>query len=216
MNRYRPRPGPSIVVSALVGLALVAGCKDPIAIQPSCLDEMEVGESDQLLSNVENPGAIAMYRWRIFTPDSAKGEFDDPLAPNPVFTALAPGTVILRLAASDGLWEAISECTTVIVESTEQAVDLDADPRSVQPGETVTLTCVDIGAVVVVSFSITQTDGSEVELVETDVDGVVEFDAPEPSGDLQFQCVGTDEDDNESDPSAVTVTVEDVEGEGEG
>ncbi len=215
MNRYTTSCGtgfqPVIVVTAFISLVFMAGCKDPISIQPSCPAELEVGESGQLFSNVQNPGAIATYRWRIFAVESARGEIDDPTAPDPIFTAQQPGKVFLQLTARDGLWEAESQCETEIIASTKLVVMFEADPTTAAPGETVTLTCSDIGGIEVVEFRITQPDGDEVELQETETDGVVEFDAPDEAGELEFQCVGLDAEDNESDPATVTVTVQEGE-----
>jgi|GEM_PF-2444644 len=193
---------------SVVGLSTVIGCKEPISIQPSCPAKLTVGESGQLLSGVKNPGEIATYQWQVLP--SSGGEFDDARIPDPTFTAKEPGLTFLRLTASDGLWQVISECTTQIVESTEILIQLDAEPTTAEAADLVTLTCSDAGGVEVVDFDISQIEGAPVELEKTKVDGVVDFEAPEQPGDLEFRCIGVDEEGNKSDPAGVTVTVVEI------
>ncbi len=189
---------------ASLGLIVGAGCKEPIAIQPSCPAEMEVGQSGIVLSAVENPGSAARYRWEAI-PSSA-GVFANANAADTTFTARAPGTAFLRLTASDGLFQVISECETTIVASEDVVVAFEAEPDEVDSGDTVTLTCSDIGTPEVVEFVITQTEGETVELDEQDF-GEFEFTAPDGDDVLEFECVGSDADGNESRVARVSVTV---------
>jgi len=185
-------------------LLSAAGCKEPIAIQPSCPATLEVGQSGEVFSNVENPGAAARYRWEAIP--SGAGVFADASAADTRFSARAAGRAFLRLTASDGLFQVISECETNIVPSDEVVVELAVEPDEVAPGEEVTLTCSDIGTPEVVEFVVTQTDGAAVELQEQAF-GVFEFTAPDEDDVLAFECVGSDEDGNESAAATASVTV---------
>ncbi|MCH8243760.1 MAG: VCBS repeat-containing protein, partial [Planctomycetes bacterium] len=105
-------------------VALCAGCTS-ISIQPSCPNELAVGESGRVAANELNPGEIAIYLWQVFPSDA--GTFADPGQPTTTFQAAKTGEVLIRLTASDGLYQVISSCVTSIVEPTGVAVSLTAD-----------------------------------------------------------------------------------------
>lgn len=97
----------------LVPAVLTAGgCYQPISIQPSCPAELTVGETGRLLSNVKNAGQSASFQWDVTPTDI--GQISQPTTADPDFTALKPGTATLKLTASDGLFQVISQCETVI------------------------------------------------------------------------------------------------------
>lgn len=89
----------------------LGGC-DSISIQPSCPKELAVGESGAVAANELNPGAIPSYHWQVFPPDAGTFVQDDQ--PSTEFEALKEGEVVIRLTASDGLYQLVSSCTTRI------------------------------------------------------------------------------------------------------
>lgn len=207
MSRLRQRS--YFTAAGLMLAACLAGCKEPISIQPSCPATLAVGESDQLFAQAQNAGAIAAFRWEVIPPQA--GEIDNPEATDPIFTAREEGLTFLRLTASDGLFQVVSECSTQITAADKVLILFEADPATAGFGDPVTLTCKDAGGVEIVDFAVTQTDGTEVDLTPAE-EGVFEFDAPQTAGPLAFECVASDADGNESDPASVTVTVEESGG----
>ncbi|MCG3131320.1 MAG: hypothetical protein FLDDKLPJ_02110 [Phycisphaerae bacterium] len=93
-------------------LAAAGGCYEAISIQPSCPAELAVGESGSLQSGARNAGQIATFLWEVFPAEA--GRIADPTDADTTFTAVQPGTATLRLTASDGLFQVISQCETVI------------------------------------------------------------------------------------------------------
>ena len=83
---------------------------------------MKVGEVEVVAANERNPGEIARYLWEAIPPEA--GMFEMPEAPLTRVTALAVGDVIIRLTASDGLYQMIAECRTSIIEGQDSAVEL--------------------------------------------------------------------------------------------
>jgi len=94
---------------ALAFIVLIAhgGCTS-ISIAPSCPNELRVNESAPLLANEANPGAIAKYLWEVIPPEA--GQVTDPTKASTTFKALAEGEAVVRLTASDGLYQVISQC----------------------------------------------------------------------------------------------------------
>jgi hypothetical protein len=87
----------------------VGGCTG-ISVAPSCPNELRVGESAPLLANEINPGAIAKYLWEVVPPQV--GQVTDPTKPSTTFKAVSEGDAVIRLTASDGLYQVISQCQT--------------------------------------------------------------------------------------------------------
>ena len=100
------------VVCGLTGAAMILGGCDSISIEPSCPAELAVGESGTVAANELNPGAIPTYLWQVFP--SEAGTFVDEDEPITEFQAAKEGEVVIRLTASDGLYQVVSACTTRI------------------------------------------------------------------------------------------------------
>ena len=100
------------LMNSVIAVALALGGCDSISIEPSCPVQLAVGESGTVSANELNPGGIPSYLWQVFPPDS--GTFADPRQPITEFEALKEGEVVIRLTASDGLYQVISACTTRI------------------------------------------------------------------------------------------------------
>ena len=186
----------------VVVVALCAGCTS-ISIQPSCPNELAVGESGRVAANELNPGEIATYLWQAF-PSNA-GSFADPSQPTTTFQAERTGEVVIRLTASDGLYQVISSCVTSIVESAEVAVSLTADVTEAAVDGPVGLTCTSIGTSFALGVTIVQDGGVAGTLTEVQV-GTSEFLATE-SGEATFSCTGIDINGELSAPATVTVTI---------
>lgn len=192
----------SLLVVGTVCLVFFRACTS-ISIAPECPTEMRVGESREVFANETNPGAIATYRWEVF-PITA-GTFSNPTNPNTRFQALREGDALLRLTASDGLYQVISECHTQVQGFVNVAVRLLASDTSVNLLDPVTLTCESVGATEAVTLNIVQITGGIVELIET-AEGIVRFEA-DRTGDLMFRCVGENAAGEQSEPTFVTVNV---------
>lgn len=190
------------LVAAALALTLFRACTS-ISIAPECPAEMQVGETRQVFANEMNPGAIARYLWQVFPPD--RGSFSSTAVPNPRFQALKEGEVVLRLTASDGLYQVISECRTRVQGFVGVAVRLTAMPSRADLREPVTLTCESVGSTDAVRRDIVQTEGGLVDLVEIS-EGVVRFEA-DRIGDLVFRCVGENAAGEQSEPTFITVNV---------
>mgnify|MGYP001559650118 CR=1 FL=1 len=120
-GRPRRKPGDAVVHTAmrrfrhclpcltLVGAFALTGCTG-ISIAPSCPNELQVGESAPVLANEINPGEIATYFWEVIPPQL--GQVTDPTKPSTMFKATSEGEAVIRLTASDGLYQVISQCQT--------------------------------------------------------------------------------------------------------
>lgn len=183
-------------------LCILSGCTS-ISIEPSCPDELEVGQSATVMANEQNPGEIPTYAWEAFPADA--GTFDDSSAPNTSFLAQKEGEVILKLTASDGLYQMIAKCRTTVVPSVDVAVSLQVDPDPAVLGESAILFCSSVGETEAVTLTLEQVDGPTVPLSPL-AEGVATF-TPEEVGELAFSCVGATEEDRQSEPSVVTVSV---------
>jgi len=106
-------------VTLLVLLA-AGGCTG-ISVAPSCPNELQVGESAPLLANELNPGAIAKYVWEVIPPEV--GRVTDPTKPSTMFEATGEGEAVIRLTASDGLYQVISQCETRVMGLAEPPPD---------------------------------------------------------------------------------------------
>ena len=97
------------VTTILLGALSLGGCTG-ISIAPSCPNELQVGQSAPVIANQINPGAIAKYLWEVVPPQV--GRVTDATKPSTTFEALAEGDAVIRLTASDGLYQVISQCQT--------------------------------------------------------------------------------------------------------
>ncbi len=190
-----------------IGSALLAGCNS-IYIEPTCPSELLVGASGQVAANEQNPGAIATYQWEVFP--TGYGTFTDATQPVTTFQAAHEGEVVIRLTASDGLFQMVSSCVTRIrtidvADDATLTVSLMASPSVAAIGEEVTLTCVGTGAAEPASFAIAQISGPSIELTEVS-SGVSTF-VPTESGGVVVTCVGEDLAGQVSDPAQITVLV---------
>lgn len=186
-------------------LSALGGCT-AISIAPTCPEELRVGESGTVRANEKDAGAIPTYRWEVFPSDA--GVFEDSTATETAFEARKEVDVVIRLTASDGLYQVISQCSTRIRGAVAVAVALEASPNPALVGETVTLTCSSIGEGDAVALAIAQVEGDDVELTDVS-DGVAEF-TPTQIGDRTFRCVGENADGEQSEPAFVTVVVTSV------
>lgn len=186
-------------------LSALGGCT-AISIAPTCPEELRVGESGTVRANEMDAGAIPTYRWEVFPSDA--GVFEDSTATETAFEARKEVDVVIRLTASDGLYQVISQCSTRIRGAIAVAVALEASPNPALVGETVTLTCSSIGEGDAVAPAIEQVEGDDVELTDVS-DGVAEF-TPTQIGDRTFRCVGESADGEQSEPAFVTVVVTSV------
>lgn len=193
------------LVLGLAGVLALGGCS-PISIAPVCPNSLRAGESGPVVANVQNPKAIASYQWEVLPPEA--GSFDDPSAPNTRFTPSIEGDVVLRLTASDGLFQVISQCVTSVSGAVGASVGLRAEPAAAVVGDVVTLTCSSTGTFDVAVFAITQTQGADVVLTQ-ESPSVATFIAS-AIGDLTFGCVGETGGGVQTDPDTVTVTVSEV------
>jgi len=175
-----------------------------ITIAPTCPDQLMVGEMVEVRANEMNPGAIATYHWEVI-PLTA-GKFTNPAANNTTFQALEEGEVIIRLTASDGLYQSIATCPVVISGVLGLAVTLIASPQMPEQNQVVLLTCTSIGSTDAVELSVVQIEGPAAELLPLGGGSFV-FDVPDALGDLVFRCVGGDAEGNLSEEARVTVTV---------
>ena len=192
----------AIMRPLLALLPLLVGCEG-ISIAPSCPNSLMVGETGDVFAQVIDPGSIPFYFWEAI-PDTA-GVFTNPAVVDTSFQALEEGVVTIRLTASDGLFQVISECQIDVSGTVGLAVTLDADPVSTAVGEPITLTCESVGATPASELSITQPEGPIVEF-EAVEPGVVRFE-PERADEYVFRCVGAGPDAQLSPPAFVTVTV---------
>jgi hypothetical protein len=194
-------------IAATLAVIMMAGCKEPITIDPTCPSSLRVGETGPVRSNVSNPGGIPEYTWEVFPPDA--GQFANPFAPDTEFTPDFEGDAIIRLTASDGLFQVISQCMTTVADFVGVSVALTASTATALVGEEVTLTCTNNGTIPSTLLAITQTDGAVVDLTSAS-DGVATF-TPTEIGDLTFRCVGEAETGEQGEPTFLTIPVNQTE-----
>ena len=195
------------LIGRLVGLwmpilCILSGCTS-ISVEPSCPDELEVGQSGTVMANERNPGEIPTYAWEAFPADA--GTFNDSSAPNTSFLAQKEGEVVIRLTASDGLYQMIAECRITVVPSVDVSVSFQVDPDPAVLGESAILFCSSVGETEAVTLTLEQVDGPMVTLSPLS-EGVATF-TPQEIGELAFSCVGATEEGRQSEPSVVTVSV---------
>lgn len=179
----------------------LGGCTS-VSVNPDCPSEMEVGQSGSVWANEKNPGAVPTYKWEAIPSDA--GTFTDPAAADTSFKALKEGDVVIRLTATDGLYQSIGECHVTIGTTVDAAVSLTVDPNPVVIGVTAILFCTSTGEVEAVTRTLEQNSGVSVTLSPLS-EGVATFVAAEV-GDLTFQCVGTTDAGQQTEPSEVTVS----------
>jgi len=188
------------------------GCT-AISIQPTCPSELAVGESGSVAANENDPGAIPTYLWEVLP--SGAGTFANATSPTTSFTALQTGSAVIRLTASDGLFQVISQCTTLVSGPSPVAVSLTASVNPTVVDQTVTLTCSSTGVTAATTFVIEQISGPSISLIQND-NGMVTL-TPAITGSPQFQCIGSSDDGQDSDPAMLTLTVnETVSNPGDG
>lgn len=183
-------------------LCILTGCTG-ISIAPSCPAELEVGQSGTVWANEEDPGAVPTYLWEAVPSDA--GTFDDPAAPVTSFQASKEGEVTIRLTATDGLFQAVSQCQISVITGAIAVVSLEVEPDPVVVEGAGILSCSSVGDADAVAFTLEQLDGSPVTLTQL-AEGVASF-TPAETGELTFRCVGTTEDGRASEPSDLTVSV---------
>ena len=183
-------------------VCIFSGCT-AISIAPTCPNELLVGESGPVRANEENPGGIATYLWEVFPANA--GSFADSTTATTTFTASAAGETVVRLTASDGLFQVISECSIRIEGTLGVAVTFSADPNAATVGVEVVLPCPSAGTADAATLAIAQVDGGDVTLTSTQ-EGVATF-TPTQIGDLIFQCVAESAGGAQSEPVLVTVGV---------
>jgi hypothetical protein len=105
---------------AVLGVLGFGGCTG-ISIAPSCPNELQVGDSAPLLANEINPGEIAKYLWEVIPPQV--GRATDPTKASTMFEATSEGVAVIRLTASDGLYQVISQCQTRVAGTVEPPPD---------------------------------------------------------------------------------------------
>lgn len=111
----------------LLVLLAAGGCTG-ISVAPSCPNELQVGESAPLLANELNPGAIAKYFWEVIPPEV--GRVTDPTKPSTMLEATGEGKAVIRLTASDGLYQVISQCETRVAGTVEPPPDDTAEDNT--------------------------------------------------------------------------------------
>src|SRR3990172_7314679 len=72
-----------------------------------------------------NRGAIAKYLWEVIPPQV--GRVADPTKPSTMFEATGEGEAVIRLTASDGLYQVISQCQTRVAGTVEPPTDDSGD-----------------------------------------------------------------------------------------
>jgi hypothetical protein len=105
-------------------LLVFGGCTG-ISVAPSCPNELQVNESAPVLANENNPGAIAKYFWEVIPPQV--GRVTDPTKPSTMFKATSEGEAVIRLTASDGLYQVISQCQIRVAGTLPPPDDSDND-----------------------------------------------------------------------------------------
>ncbi len=186
-----------VVVAALLG-----GCTS-ISVAPSCPETLRVGDTGEVRANGANAGAIATHLWEVFPTDA--GSFADPDAANTTFLAEAEGGVVIRLTASDGIWQVVEQCATTIEGFVELALFLTADPTAPVVGEEVTLACQSTGSLDAENVTIVQFSGETVDLSDMRR-GTTKF-TPSVAGDIVFGCTGEGPDGTPAESAELPVTI---------
>lgn len=186
----------------LLMLTVAGGCTS-ISVAPSCPSELELGESGSVWANEQNPGGIPSYKWEVLP--AGAGTFADSAKANTSFHAEQPGDAVLRLTASDGLFQVVGECRLTIQGVSGVAVSLSVDPDPIVIGGTAILFCASVGETQAVTRTLEQTDGDTVTLSPIS-EGVATF-IPDQIGDLSFSCTGESEAGDRGPPSTVSVSV---------
>ena len=189
-------------VSAAIGAVILSGCTG-ISVEPSCPTEMVVGESGTLEANEKNEGAIPKYLWEAIPAEA--GTIAEADQPTTTFVADATGKVTFRLTARDGLFQAISECSTEVIMFTNIAVTLEAGPAEPAAGDTVTLTCETGRVIANGTRTIEQVDGEPVEL-DVVAEGVATF-TPSGGEDVSFRCIAASGDGEQAESSLLAIAV---------
>jgi len=199
------------IVCMVCWVPMLPGCTR-IAVEPNCPEELEVDGLHTFRANEQNAGAIPTYKWEVLPADA--GKFGDPDKPVTAFEAKEPGEATVRLTAADGLFQAIAECSIMVIETGSVTVSLSLDPDPPVIGDSAMLECVSIGGTVTETRTIEQTHGAAVELTFAS-EGVATF-TPAESGEITFTCVGRSAGGRESEPSIVTAVVFDPDDPGDG
>lgn len=193
------------VRTLVAGMLLTGACGcEQITIMPSCPTSVAVGEFAEVHANQQNPGAIASYFWEVFP--ATAGVFANPLSPDTTFQGLEEGPAVIRLSASDGLFQVVDDCTVSVSGTVQLAVSISATPITVQAGDEVILACISVGETDATELTVERIGGPDVELIAIE-QGIFTFDAPEETGAIEFRCIGEDAAGSQSQPSLVTVTV---------
>ncbi len=174
-----------------------------INVDPSCPVELEAGESGEVHANELGPGPVPTYHWEVIPP--SLGRFTDATLPDTTFEALMPGEAVIRLTASDSLFQEIADCRTTIVLPSGLAVTLRAEPQRPFVGEITNLTCESIGQTTATQLTLEQVGGIEVTLTSTG-EGTARF-TPSQVGELRFRCEGRTSRGRDTAEALVTVTV---------
>ena len=189
-------------IAALLLAGMVPACSR-IRTAPSCPDTLEAGTSAPLQANAQQPGAIPEYLWEILPADA--GTIASPDQPNTTIQALREGEAVVRLTASDGLFQVINECAVTIVGDAQVAVTINVDPAPAVAGESVIILCTSTGDLDATSFALEQVDGPPVDLAFFG-EGAASF-TPGEVGTLTFECVGESASGLSSEPVTVDVDV---------
>lgn len=217
---------PTLPHGLTVGLGclilLGGGACSRISVSPSCPSELAGGETGPVTANARDAGAIATFRWEVIPPEA--GRFTEPDGADTTFEALQSGEAVIRLTASDGFFQVISECRTLVTSTSPSAppppptpssvaVSLSVRPSPLILGEEATVVCASVGEVEAVAFTVGQIEGRPVTLT-TVSEGVATF-TPEEDGDLTFRCIGQTANGEQSAPIDTTVTVPSSSGDDE-
>lgn len=211
---------PTLPHGLTVGLGwlilLGGGACSRISVSPSCPSELAGGETGPVTANARDAGAIATFRWEVIPPEA--GRFAEPGAADTTFEAIQSGEALIRLTASDGFFQVISECLTIVTSTSPSApppapppttssvaVSLSVRPSPIVLGEEVTVVCASVGGVEAVAFTVGQLEGRPVTLTAVS-EGVATF-IPEEDGELTFRCIGQTADGEQSAPIDTTITV---------
>lgn len=85
-----------------------------ISVDPTCPEELAVGEAGTVAANARDAGAAPDYLWEVF-PETA-GTFADATRPTTTFTPDLAGDAIIRLTASDQLFQVVTQCVTHVAD----------------------------------------------------------------------------------------------------
>ncbi len=210
-ERCRPLIAPCLRAIVPSCLFLLCGCFR-ITIDPQCPDQIEVGQTGDLIAHEATPGGIPRYLWQADSAGRVAIANDDE--PDTTFEALRAGQVIFTLMAADGFFQMIDTCTTTIVPAggtnpePDLSVNLIAAPAIIVIGvgdPSSLLTCTSTGTTPA-TLTIDQLDGPPAELTSV-VPGISVAVFGNQAGTYTFRCVGADAQGNSSDPATVRVTL---------